>query len=233
MAYYYYDPMYFVVLLAVILSWAASAKVRSTFNKYSKIRSLSGVTGREAAEMILRSQGIFDVTVERVENTLSDHYDPRTKSLRLSDGVYQSSSLSAVSVAAHECGHAVQHDKGYAPLNFRAALVPVANFGSKISFPLIVIGFLFTGNLSDFLIQLGIIMFSAVVLFQLITLPMEFNASKRAMSLVEENGILSGDELNGAKKVLSAAALTYVAGAAVSVTQLLRLMSLLGGRRRD
>lgn len=232
--YYYYDPMYFVVLLAVLLSWAASARVHSTYNKYAKVRNASGVTGREAAERILRSQGILDVTVGRTEGTLSDHYDSRTKTLSLSDGVYQSSSLSAVSIAAHECGHAIQHAKGYVPLNLRIALVPVANFGSRISIPLIIIGFLFTGSTSDFLIQMGIILFSAAVLFQLVTLPVEFDASRRAMGLVQETGILTQDELSGSRKVLSAAALTYVAAAAVSVTQLLRLLSLFGGgRRRD
>lgn len=230
---YYYDPMYFVILIAALLSMAASFKVKSTFNKYSRVRSNSGMTGEEAAVRILRSQGIYDVTVEPIRGNLTDHYDPRAKVLRLSESVYRSPSVAAIAVAAHECGHAVQDSKAYMPLKLRAALVPVANIGSRLAIPLIFLGFLFNGGSSSIFIQIGIIMFSAAVLFQLVTLPVEFNASSRAAVLLEDNGILYGDEINQTKKVLSAAALTYVASAAVAVLQLLRLIALFGGRNRD
>ena len=229
--YYYIDPTYVLVLIGVILSLAAQAKVRSTFNKYSQVRSISGMTGAEAAQILLNRAGIFDVRIEHISGSLTDHYDPRRKVLRLSDSVYGSNSIAAIGVAAHECGHAIQHQHAYAPLMFRNSLVPIANFGSAIAWPLILIGLLFGG--SQTLIDLGIILFSTAVLFQLITLPVEFNASRRAIQKLGESGILYGEELNYSKKVLSAAALTYVAAAATSILQLFRLIILFGGRRRD
>lgn len=228
---FYFDSTYILVLIGIILSLAASARVRSTFAKYSRVRGISGMTGAEAAERILHSSGIYDVRIERVSGQLSDHYDPRTKVLRLSDSVYGQSSISAIGVAAHECGHAIQHDKAYVPLKIRGALVPVVNFGSMISWPLILIGLLVTG--SQTLIDIGIILFATAVIFQLITLPVEFNASKRAVQRLGETGILYGEELNQSRKVLNAAALTYVAAAAATILQLLRLILLFGGRNRD
>lgn len=226
----FYDPTYIFVIIGVIITLVASTRVKSTFNKYSGIRSLSGITGARAAAMLLESQGIYDVKIEHVRGELSDHFDPRNKVLRLSDTVYGSTSVAALGVAAHECGHAVQHDKGYAPLKIRTALVPVVNFGSRLSWPIILLGVLF--GLNENFINIGIVLFSMGVLFQLVTLPVEFNASNRAMNMLESNGILRGDEVRHAKKVLNAAALTYVAGAAASLLQLLRLF-LLFGRRRD
>lgn len=228
---YYLDSTFILVIIGALLCLAASAKVKSTFKKYSKIRSLSGVTGAEAAERVLRAAGIFDVTVQQVSGDLTDHYDPRDKTLKLSNTVFGQSSVAAIGVAAHECGHAIQHNKGYVPLRLRGAFVPIANFGSKISWPLIIVGMLL--GRSQPLIGLGIIMFSFAVLFQLITLPVEFNASSRAVVILGETGILHGEELTQTKKVLNAAALTYVAGAAASILQLLRLLLLFGGRSRD
>ncbi len=228
---YYFDPTYILVLIGVVLSLIASAKVKSTFAKYSQIRSVTGMTGAQAAERILHNSGIYDVRIERISGQLNDHYDPRTKVLRLSDSVYGQSSIAAIGVAAHECGHAIQDEKSYAPLKLRGALVPVANFGSMISWPLIIIGVLMGG--SQTLINLGILLFSLAVLFQLVTLPVEFNASRRAVARLGETGILYNEELTQAKKVLDAAALTYVAAAAATILQLLRLLILFGGRNRD
>ena len=228
--YPFFDPTMILVLIGVILSLAASAKVKSTFARYSKVRSMTGMTGAEAAQRLLNSQGIYDVTVRHVSGSLSDHYDPRTKTVNLSDDVYSSSSVAAIGVAAHECGHAIQHAVGYAPLNFRSARVPIANFGSQISWPLILIGVLI-GGFGSPIVQLGIILFSLAVLFQLVTLPVEFNASSRAVRLLDSTGILSGNEVDGTRRVLGAAALTYVAAAAGSILQLLRLIILFGGRR--
>ena len=220
--YYYYDNTYLLVLIGAVICLLASARVNTTFNRYAKVRNYSGLTGQTAAEQILRSQGIYDVRVERVSGNLTDHYDPRTKVLRLSDTTYGASSVAAVGVAAHECGHAVQDATGYFPLILRRTLVPVANFGSMAAWPLIIIGLF---------IHLGIIAFSASVLFQLVTLPVEFNASRRAVKILESTGMLNEEEVSGTKKVLKAAALTYVAGAAASILQLLRLIAI-GGRRR-
>lgn len=228
---YYFDSTYILVFIGIALTLAASARVKSTFAKYSKVRSMSGMTGAQAAERILQTSGIVDVTIERVSGNLSDHYDPRSKVLRLSDSVYGQSTIAAIGVAAHECGHAIQHQNSYVPLKIRGALVPVANFGSMAAWPLIIIGVLFGG--SQTFIDLGIILFSVAVLFQLVTLPVEFNASKRAVARLSETGILYGDELRYSKKVLDAAALTYVAAAAATILQLLRLLLLFGGRRRD
>lgn len=228
--FYGFDSTYFLVLIGVILSLWASARVKSTYAKYSGERSLSGMTGAQAAQKILSMAGIYDVTVQHVAGNLTDHYDPRNKTLNLSDAVYSNASVAAVGVAAHECGHAIQHDRGYAALKFRSALAPVASIGANISWPLILVGLLFGG--SGTLIRLGIIMFSLAVAFQLVTLPVEFNASKRAMTMLEETGVLYADELPKTRKVLNAAALTYVAAAASSILQLLRLVLLFGGNRR-
>ena len=231
--YWYYDSTYLLVLIGVVLSLAASGLVNSTFSKYAKVRNMYGMTGAQAAERVLHSAGIYDVRIEHVSGKLTDHYDPRSKVLRLSDSVYGQSTVAAVGVAAHECGHAIQHAKGYGPLALRSTLVPIANFGSKIAWPLILIGLLFNSNSSYLFIQLGIIAFSAAVLFQLITLPVEFNASNRAIRMIADTGIMQGEEVRGARKVLTAAALTYVASAATAILQLLRIILLTGGRRRN
>lgn len=231
--YYYYDPTYSLVLIGLLLCLAASARVRSTYAKYGRVRSRSGLTGREAAEQILRSAGIYDVRIEHVSGNLTDHFDPGNRVLRLSDATYQSASVAAVGVAAHECGHAIQHSRGYAPLKIRSAIVPVANFGSAIAWPLILLGLLFNSRSSYLLIQIGILAFSFAVLFQLVTLPVEFNASRRAVQILGESGMLLPNELSMTKKVLRAAALTYVAGAASAILQLLRIILLTGGRRRE
>lgn len=228
---FYMDPTYILVLIGAIVCIAASTKMNSTFNKYSKIRSRSGMTGAEAAARILSSSGIHDVRIERVGGTLSDHYDPVKKVLRLSDSTYGSSSVAALGVAAHECGHAVQHQKGYVPLKIRSFLVPAANIGSKLGLPLIIIGVIF--GLNSTLVQIGIWVFAIAVLFQIVTLPVEFNASSRALVMLEDYGITGGEETKQCRKVLSAAALTYVAGAASAILQLLRLVLLFGNRRDD
>lgn len=230
---YYFDPTYILVLIGVVLSLLASGLVKSTFSKYSKMRNMRGITGAEAAERVLHSAGIYDVRVERVSGNLTDHYDPKSKVLRLSDSVYDQTSVAAVGVAAHECGHAIQHAKGYAPLKLRSTLVPVANFGAQIAWPLILIGLLFSSGTSSVLINIGIIAFSAAVLFQIVTLPVEFNASNRAIRMIADTGMMQGEEIKAAKKVLNAAALTYVASAASAVLQLLRIILLTGGRRRN
>ncbi|CDA14935.1 Putative neutral zinc metallopeptidase [uncultured Clostridium sp.] len=230
---FYYDPTYIMVLIGVVICMLASANINRTFQKYSRIRSHSGMTGREAAERLLHANGIYDVTVQHVAGNLTDHYDPRNKTLNLSDSTYASTSVAAIGVAAHECGHAVQHANGYAPLKIRGSLVPVANFGSTLAWPLILIGFLIQGNASVLLINLGILLFSAAVLFQIVTLPVEFNASSRALKSLETNGILYTEEVADTRKVLRAAALTYVASAASAILQLLRLILISGGRRRN
>lgn len=229
---YRLDPTIFLVLIGVLLSLWAQNRVNSTFARYSRVRSFSGMTGAEAARRLLNAQGIYDVTVQPVSGKLTDHYDPRTKVVKLSDSVYNATSVAAIGVAAHECGHAMQHNEGYGPLRFRSALVPVANFGSQLSWPMILLGILF-GGLGSPLVQVGILMFSLAVLFQLVTLPVEFNASSRAVRFLDSQGILSGEEVDGTRKVLKAAALTYVAAAAGSILQLLRLVILFGGRDRD
>ena len=229
--YYYYDPTYMLIVISALISLFAQFLVNSRFSKYSRVRSRSGMTGAQAAERILQSQGIYDVAIQRVSGKLTDHYNPRNKTLNLSDAVYASTSVAAVGVAAHECGHAIQHARGYAPLSFRSALVPVANIGSQLSWLFIILGIFFGG--SHTLIMIGILMFSAAVLFQLVTLPVEFNASGRALKLFSETGILQKDEVSDTRKVLSAAALTYVAAATTAVLQLLRLLRLFGGNDRD
>jgi len=227
-----WDSTYVLVLIGAALTMLASGRVNSTYARYAKVRSVTGLTGAEAARKILESQGIYDVTIQHVSGNLTDHYDPRNHILSLSDATFGSSSVAAVGVAAHECGHAVQHNQGYTPLSFRSALVPVANIGAKLSWPLVIIGLLINGDSSMLLIQAGIILFCTVVLFQIVTLPVEFNASSRALKLLGENGILYDEELDGTKKVLSAAAMTYVASVAASLLQLLRLL-MLANRKRN
>lgn len=231
--YYYWDPTYILVVIGAVICLLASARVKSTYNKYAQYRSMSGMTGAQAAERILHSVGIYDVTVCHISGNLTDNYNPSQKTLNLSDAVYADTSVAAIGVAAHECGHAIQHQQGYVPLTLRTAIVPVANIGSMLAWPLIVIGLLFTRSTGDVLIHIGIICFSLAVLFQLVTLPVEFNASSRALRILGQQGILGESELPYTKKVLSAAALTYVASAAAAILQLLRLVLLFGGRRRD
>lgn len=228
--YYYYDPTYILVLIGAVLSLWASAKVKSTYNKYSRVYSYSGLTGAQAAAQILRQAGIYDVRIEHVSGNLTDHYDPKARVLRLSDSVYGSNSVAAIGVAAHECGHAIQDQEDYVPLRFRSAFVPVANLGTQVAFPILLLG-VFLGS-SHFLIQVGLLCFFFGVLFQLITLPVEFNASGRAVRILRETGMMSDDELSKTKKVLSAAAMTYVAAAAASILSMLRLIILFGGNRR-
>ena len=205
MYFFGYDPTYILVIIGAVICILASSRVNRVFNKYAQVRSHSGMTGREAAEKILRANGINDVTVQHVSGNLTDHYDPRNKVLRLSDATYQSASVAAIGVAAHECGHAVQHNVGYAPLKIRGALVPVANFGSMAAWPLIIIGLFISGQTSLILINLGILLFSAAVLFQLVTLPVEFNASRRAVKVLENTGMLYPEEVSATKEVLGAA----------------------------
>ena len=229
----YFDPTYFLVLIGVLICLAASAKMKSTFNRYSRVRSHSGMTGRQAAEEILRRAGIYDVRIEHISGSLTDHYDPRSKVLRLSDTVYNQTSVAAMGVAAHECGHAIQHQTGYVPLSIRGALVPVVNLGSTIAWPLIIIGMFINSRSSLLFINLGILAFSLAVLFQIVTLPVEFNASGRAIKILGESGMLYPEEVSATRKVLKAAALTYVAGAASAILQLLRILILTGNRRDD
>ena len=227
----FYDPTYILVMIGVVICLLASAKMNSTFSKYSRVRSHSGMTGKEAAEALLHREGIYDGRVEYVAGNLTDHYDPRSKVLRLSDATYQQTSVAAIGVAAHECGHAIQHARGYAPLSIRSALVPVANFGSSIAWPLIIIGLIMNSQTSQLFLNLGVIAFSMAVLFQIVTLPVEFNASRRALKILGNTGMLYPDEVRETRKVLTAAALTYVAGAASAILQLLRLIMISNSRR--
>lgn len=229
--YYFWDPTYILIIIAMLLSLVASAMVKSTFSKYARVRSFSNMTGAQAAERLLRHQGIYDVRIGHIAGDLTDHYDPRNKVLNLSDSTFQSTSVAAIGVAAHECGHAIQHAKGYAPLAIRGALVPAANIGSSISWPLIILGIILGANQT--LITIGIFCFSLAVLFQIVTLPVEFDASRRALNLLESDGILQQGEVKQTRKVLTAAAMTYVAGTAGAILQLLRLILLFGGRRDD
>ena len=233
MGYYYWDPTYILVVIGAVICMIASARVKGTFNKYSQLRSMSGMNGAQVAQRVLQAAGIYDVQVRHVSGSLTDHYDPRTKTVNLSDPVYNATSVAALGVAAHECGHAIQHAKSYVPLSIRSALVPIANFGSMLAWPVILIGLFFNTRSSGLIIDIGILLFSAAVLFQLVTLPVEFNASARALRILGEQGILSDSELPYTKKVLKAAALTYVASAAAAILQLLRLVLLFGGRDRD
>ncbi len=230
MYYGWFDPTYILLIIGAVLSLAASAKLKSTFAKYSSVPAASGLTGEAVARRILHTAGITDVDVVAVSGSLTDHYDPAGKVVRLSEPIYGRTSIAAVGVAAHECGHAIQHAQNYAPLAIRSAIVPVANIGAGFSWPLFVAGLLLSFRP---LITVGIIMFSLAVLFQLVTLPVEINASSRALKMLEGTGILGPDENKAAKSVLTAAALTYVASLASSVLQLLRMIILAGGNRRD
>ena len=228
------DVFYLLFLLTFVFTLAVQIKVSSTFNKYSHISSGRGRTGAEVARRILDAHGLFDVRIEGVHGHLSDHYDPRARVLRLSESVYSSSSASAVGVAAHEVGHAIQHAEKYAPIEWRTKLVPVVNFASRFSWIAIVIGLFITYSstiLGNYVVSFGIILFAATTLFHLVTLPCEFNASKRAIRELELTGWYSADELGMSKKVLGAAAMTYVAALAMSVVQLLRLIRIFGNRR--
>lgn len=228
---YYYDPTYILVLIGAVLSMIASARVNGTFRRYSQMRSMTGMTGAQTARRILDQNGLYDVTVEHINGNLTDHYDPKSKVLRLSDATYGAVSVAAVGVAAHECGHAVQDAEGYEPLKIRSKLVPAANFGSRFGLPIFLLGLLFGAN--ELLMQIGIWVFLLSVLFQIVTLPVEFNASRRALAMLTDYGILSEQEVQGSRKVLRAAALTYVAAAAAALLNLLRLVLLSNQRRRD
>ena len=230
MGYYYWDPTYILVVIGAVICMIASARVKGTFNKYSQLRSMSGMNGAQVAQRVLQAAGIYDVQVRHVSGSLTDHYDPRTKTVNLSDPVYNATSVAALGVAAHECGHAIQHAKNYAPLSIRSALVPIANFGSMLAWPVILIGLLFNTRSSGLIIDIGILLFSAAVLFQLVTLPVEFDASRRALVMLRTQGILADDELKYTRRVLKSAALTYVASAAAAILQMLRLIILFGGR---
>ena len=237
MPYYYYgfDWTYLLIVLpCLILSMLASSSVNSTFNKYAKVNSARHLTGAEAAQRVLSANGVRGVRIERVSGNLTDHYDPKTNVIRLSDSVHSSTSVAAIGVACHEAGHAVQYAQNYGPIRLRAAIIPITNIGSKLAMPLILAGILFSflGNFSYTLVYLGIAAFSLSLVFQLVTLPVEFNASRRAMETIESSGLLTVDEQRGAKKTLKAAAMTYVAATAVALAQLVRLMVLFGGRRR-
>lgn len=228
---YYFDPTYILVLIGAVLSIWASSRVNSTYSKYARVASMSGLTGAQAARRILDYNGLSNVRIERVSGNLTDHYDPSSKVLRLSDATYGSTSVAAIGVAAHECGHAVQDKESYGPLKLRSALVPAANLGSRLGLPMVILG-LFLG-LTESLAMIGVWVFSLSVLFQIVTLPVEFNASNRALQMLEGYHILGTQESTHCRKVLSAAALTYVAAAAASILQLLRLLLIVGGRRRD
>jgi len=227
--FWFYDSTYILVILAAIISLIASAKVKSTYAKYSKMLSARGITAEQAAQQILYGAGLSQVPVNQVAGNLTDHYDPRSQTLALSQTVFGSSSVAAIGVAAHECGHAIQDAENYAPIRIRNAIVPVVNFGSTLSWPLLLLGLVLS---FDPLVLAGIWLFSLVVVFQLVTLPVEFNASRRAMRILEERGILGSEELKGARKVLSAAAMTYVAAAVGSLLQLARLLLIRNSRRR-
>lgn len=229
MGYGLFDPTFLLVIAGLVISMLASAYVNSTFRKYDKVKSKNNVTGTDAARYILESQHINNVGVKQIAGNLSDNYNSGNKTLSLSQSTADSTSVAAIGVAAHECGHAVQDAKSYFPLKLRAALVPVANFGSSLSFPLIMIGVLLGGN--SLLINIGIFAFSLALLFQIVTLPVEFNASRRALAILGEGGLLQPEEVPMARKVLTAAALTYVAAVLATFLQLLRLILLFGNRR--
>ncbi len=234
--YYGFDLTYLVLVMPfVILSLIASARVNSTFNRYSKIHSVRRITGAQAAQRVLSAAGVSDVRIERVGGNLTDHFDPRTRVIRLSDKVYDSTSVAAIGVACHEAGHAVQYAVHYAPIKLRAAIIPITNIGSMLAMPLILLGLLlsFGESYSYFFVYLGIACFGLSLVFQLITLPVEFNASRRALQAIENGNLLTDEEQVGARRTLRAAAMTYVAAAAVALVQLLRLILLFGGRRND
>lgn len=236
MYFYGFDTTYLTLVLpCLILAMFASARVKSTFHKYSQQISGRRITGAEAAQRVLNANGVRNVRVERISGELTDHYDPKANVIRLSENVYDNPSTAAIGVACHEAGHAVQYAQNYAPIKLRAAIIPLTNFGSRLAMPLILLGIVlnFLGEFSYAFIYLGIACFSLSLVFQLITLPVEFNASRRALIAIEQNEILTQAELKGAKKTLSAAAMTYVAATAVALAQLLRLISLFGRRRNN
>lgn len=229
--FYYYDPYYWLILVpAMLIALLAQINVSTTFNRYSRVPSVRGLTGAQAAEAVLRAHGIYDVRIERVAGRLSDHYDPRSNVIRLSDAVFGSTSIASVGVAAHEAGHAVQYAQGYAPIKLRTAIIPLCSIGSQLSILLLVVGLLLY---SQTLFGLGVILFSLAVVAQIVTLPVEFNASRRAIVSLRETRMLNEGELRGAKKVLGAAAMTYVAALLVSLAQLLRFLLAFNGRRRN
>lgn len=238
MPYYYgygFDWTYLVIVLpCIILSMWASSTVNSTFKKYANVLSYRHITGAEAAQRVLSANGVRGVRIERVSGNLTDHYDPRTNVIRLSDSVHSSTSVAAIGVACHEAGHAVQYAENYGPIKLRAAIIPITNIGSKLAMPLILLGIVlsFLGNFSYAIVDLGIACFGLSLLFQLVTLPVEFNASRRAMQAIESGNLLTDEEQRGAKKTLKAAAMTYVAATAVALAQLVRLLLLFSGRRR-
>ena len=235
-SYYGFDWTYLILVLpCLILSLWASSSVKSTFNRYSQQYSMRRITGADAAQRVLRSNGVHNVRIERTPGNLTDYFDPKSNVIRLSDGVYDSTSTAAIGVACHEAGHAVQYAQSYAPIKLRAAIIPITNFGSKLAMPLILVGILlsYLGNFSYTLIYLGIACFAFSLVFQLITLPVEFNASRRAIRAIDESELLTQQEMVGAKRTLRAAAMTYVAATAVAFAQLLRLILLFGRRRND
>ena len=228
--FYYYDPTYFLVIIGFIFAMIASGGVQSAFKKYSKVKSYRNYTGADAARNILDDNGLYNVRIEHINGNLSDHYDPKANVIRLSDSTYSDTSVAAIGVAAHEAGHAVQHAVGYVPIKVRNAIVPAVNIASTLSMPLFLIGLLFAAPM---LTNLGIILFSGALVFQVVTLPVEFNASRRAITILNQSAMLEEDELRGAKKVLKAAAMTYVAAVISTALQLLRLVLLSNSRRRD
>ena len=232
MPYYYGIDIYYIILIlpALLFGLWAQSQVNSSFNKYSRVGTMRGMTGAQAAEYILNQNGIYDVEVRHIKGNLTDNFNPKNKTINLSDSVYNSTSIAAVGVAAHEAGHAVQHALNYKPIRIREMIIPVTQIGSWLYLPIILVGFIFS---SQYLVNLGILLFSTLAIFQLVTLPVEFNASSRAIDTLEGSGILYGEEITGAKKVLRAAALTYVAALVSSLAQLLRLVLIFGGRRRD
>lgn len=228
--YGYTDPTYVLVIIAFMLSMFASFGVKNTFSKYSGVRNLKGMTGSDAAREILDRNGLYNIRIEHIAGELTDHYDPRANVIRLSDTTYNSATVAAVGVAAHEAGHAVQHSVGYVPIKVRNAIVPAANIGSALSMPLFVLGLIMANNT---LALTGVVLFSAVLIFQLVTLPVEFDASGRALKILDSTGMLTEEEVGQAKKVLKAAAMTYVAAVASTALQLLRLLLIFNNRKRD
>ncbi len=223
---FFWDYTFFLLIPPLLLALYAQGRVKGTYNKFSRMFASSRVSGARMAQEILGLGGVNEVKIEKIAGQLSDHYDPRKKALRLSEGVYASDSIAALGIAAHEAGHALQHHAGYAPLQLRNAIYPVASFGSTLAFPIFLVGFFFSSKGPSILMDIGIFLFAGAVLFSLLTLPVEFNASRRALTLLKERGYLKGKELDGARQVLSAAALTYVAATAMAAMQLLRMFLL-------
>jgi len=227
---YFYDPTYFLVIIGFLLASFASFGVQRAFNKYAKVHSLRHYTGKDAARKILDENGLYDIRIENISGNLTDHFDPSANVIRLSDSTYNSDSVAAIGVAAHEAGHAVQHAEGYVPIKIRNSMVPAVNVCSTLAMPLFIIGLLL--QIMD-LANIGIILFSAALVFQIVTLPVEFNASHRALKILDNSAMLEEDELRGARKVLTAAAMTYVAAVLSSALQILRLVLISNSRRRD